>query len=317
MTALERSILARAKSVGGTTLRDWIRHDATSKSAALAFYTLFSLAPLLILAVSLAGHFVGAHVAESAVSAQLRLVLGPTFADAVQQLLRAAITSGDSRKASVIATVMLVLGSTSTFAELKNSLDAIWEVERNRGSGLWLLVKTRLLSFGLLLALAFLALVSLMVNVGLDAFEHVWARQWPLVMGVLKPVSWTVSFAVITCLFALIYKVLPQKKLRWRDVLIGSLSSALLFTLGRAVISMYLTHGRLTTVYGAAGSAVVLTAWVYYSALVFFLGAEFTHQYVQTFGGDSPRSARARALLTSIPVSASPGVPAAARRDPS
>jgi membrane protein len=169
--------------------------------------------------------------------------------------------------------------------------------------GLWLLLKTKLLSFGLILSLGFLLLVSLMVNVGLDAFEHFWAGRWPTMLGVLKPASAVFSFAVITCLFGLIYKVLPQKKLRWRDVLIGSVSSALLFTLGRLLISVYLSHGRLTTVYGAAGSAVVLISWIYYSALVFFLGAEFTHQYAQVFGSDSPRAkvASSRHVRTHFP----------------
>jgi membrane protein len=271
------------------TLRDWVRHDATSHSAALAFYTLFSLAPVLILVVSIAGYFVGTDVAEGAVFSQLQGVLGTSFSEGIRQLLQAAIASGDSSKANLVATIVLIVGSTSTFSELKSILDTIWEEEPKARSGLWQLVRTKLLSLGLILLLSALLLVALGVGLGLGAFEQFWSARWPAAVTLLKPLSWAVSFTVIACLFGMIYKALPPRHLRWRDVLVGAITSALLFTLGRMVIGVYLSHGRLMTIYGAASSAVVLISWVYYSALVFLLGAEFTHQYALAFsGGSSP-----------------------------
>ncbi len=287
------ALLGKVRTLAVSTVENWVKHGASTRSASLAFYTLFSLAPLLVLIVSIAGLVIGGDAAQSEVFVAVRAALGTTFSNGIEQLLRGAITSGESTKANLLATAVLLIGSTSAFVELKGSLDAIWEQEATSGSGVLRYLRTRIVSVVLVVALAPVLVALLAISTALQAFDRFWTLHWPTTELVLRPAADAVVFLVVCALFSVVYKVLPERHLRWSDVLVGASSSAVLFTLGKALIGAYLSRGRLAPAYGAASSAVVLTSWVYYSALVFFLGAEFTRQYTRLFGSEShgaPRS---------------------------
>jgi len=271
-----------ARAIGGLFLAAFkacLTHRASSKAAALAFYTLFSMAPILVLVLTVAGHLLGAQVAQGAISAQLKTLVGPAGAAALQNLAAGArMPSGGG--ATALALVLLAVGATSLFAELKDSLDEIWRRHAPVPTGLLALLRARLLSFGLVLTLSFLLLTSLMVNTCLALLAGFWAGS----LWIFSGLSTAFTFVVIACLFAVVYKMLPEVKLSWRDVAIGALITAALFSLGEYGIAAYLRSGAINTSFGAAGSLAVLLIWVYYSAQIFFLGAEFTREYALRFG---------------------------------
>jgi membrane protein len=270
------------------SLRSWIDHRADSKGAALAFYTLFSMMPILVLAIAVAGNFFGAEAAQGEIVAQVQGLVGPNGARAIQAFLAAARDPAASLVATIVASVLLLLGATSVFVELKGSLDELWGSDKPHRSVFSELLKTRLMSLGLVFILAFLLLVSLIVNAGLALLGN----YAYLVLGssalLLSTTSSLISFAVIACLFAVINKTLPEAPLSWRDVWIGAIFTAVLFSLGKYAIGLYLGHSGVTSSFGAAGSLIALLLWVYYSALIFFLGAEFTRQYALGFGSLQP-----------------------------
>jgi len=266
-----------------------IDHRATSKGAALAFYTLFSLTPILVFAIAVAGALFGTSTAQGEILAQLQALVGPNGAQAIRALLVAARNPASGRIATAIAGVVLLVGATSVFAELKGSLDELWGVDRARQSGVWTLLRTRLLSFGLVLVLALLLLVSLVVSAALAVFER-YTGGILADAALIRALFSVFSLAVIACLFAVIYKLLPEAPMSWRDVWIGAVVTAGLFGLGKYAIGLYLGNGGIASSFGAAGSLIALLLWVYYSAQIFFLGAEFTRQYALRFG--SLRGAR-------------------------
>lgn len=280
----EYSFFKRVKFVIVGAIQQWIAKRAASKGAALAFYTLFSMAPILVLVIAIAGAFFGMEAARGAIYSQLKGLVGPAGAEAIQLLVAGARNTDAGRIATMIASVILLIGATTAFAELKDSLDDIWEVPKSQGSGIIGVLRVRLLSFGIVLVLAFLLMVSLVVSAALAVLEHYWGGIWTEAQFILKPLTWGFSFAVIAILFAVIYKMLPAILLSWRDVWIGSLITAGLFILGKYVIGIYLGNSGVVNSYGAAGSVIALLLWVYYSAQIFFLGAEFTHQYALWFG---------------------------------
>jgi membrane protein len=262
----------------------WLDHRAASKGAAVAFYTMFSMAPILVLVTAIAGAFFGASAAQGQIVAQLSGLVGEVGAQAIQTTLISANTDQDGALATVVATVLLLVGATTVFSELKDSLDDIWQIPKPPSSGIFTLIRTRLLSFGLILVLGFLLLVSLVVNAVLAVLQSYWSGMWSNFLMVLTPLSALFSFLVIASMFAAIFKMLPQAPLSWRDVSIGSLGTAALFTLGKYLIGVYLGNSGVSSTYGAAGSLAALLIWIYYSAQIFFFGAEFTRQYALTFG---------------------------------
>jgi len=276
--------LFRLKIVLIESLRSWIDHRASSKGAALAFYTLFSMTPILVLAIAAAGYVFGAEAAQGEIVAQVQGLVGPNGAQAIQALLAAANDPASGLLAILIASVLLLLGTTSVFVELKGSLDELWGIERNSQSVFSVLLRTRLLSFGMVIVLAFLMLVSLMVSAVLAMFEHHLGGILGSAAAVLATLSSLVTFGVIACMFAVIYKTLPDAPLSWRDVWIGAAFTAGLFSLGKFVIGLYLGNSGVASSFGAAGSLIALLLWVYYSAQIFFLGAEFTRHYALWFG---------------------------------
>jgi membrane protein len=266
------------------SVRAWINHRAASKGAALAFYTLFSLTPILVLAIAVAGYFFGEEAAQGQIINQIQGLVGRNGANAIQALLAAARDPAAGLMATVIAGVLLLVGATSVFAELKGSLDEVWGIEQTEHSPITAVLRTRLLSFGLVLVLALLLLISLVVSAALSLLEHYMVGIWSDSVVVLKALSTLISFSVITCLFAVIYKMLPDAPLSWRDVWVGAAFTAGLFALGKYLIGIYLGNSAVASSFGAAGSVIALLLWVYYSAQIFFLGAEFTRQYALWFG---------------------------------
>ncbi len=270
--------------VATCSVMEWFAQRGGSKGAAVAFYTLFSMAPILVLAIGIAGAVFGTQAARGEIFTQLHSLVGPAGAQAIQMLLANAHSPDVGFAPTLVAIGALLIGATTIFAELKDSLDQIWHVPMARQNG-WLdVLRVRLLSFGLVLVLAFLLLVSLVISAGLAVLERYWDGFWQEAAFLLQPLSNLVSFLVIASLFAVIYKMLPQVKLSWRDVSIGALGTAALFSLGKYLIGAYLGNSGVASGYGAAGSLVVLLLWVYYSAQIFFLGASFTRQYALWFG---------------------------------
>ena len=276
--------LRRMKTVLTESLKAWIDQRAASKGAALAFYTLFSMTPILVLAIAVAGYFFGAEAAQGEIIIQRQGLVGPNGAQAIQALLAAAQDPASGLAATMIASVLLLVGTTSVFVELKGSLDELWGIKKSRQSGFSVLMRTRLLSFGLVLVLAFLLLSSLVVSASLAVLERYAGGIWSSSAVVLSTLPSLFSFGVIACLFAVIYKMLPDVQLSWRDVWTGAIFTAGLFSLGKYAIGLYLGNSGVASGFGAAGSVVALLVWVYYSAQMFFLGAEFTRQYALWFG---------------------------------
>ncbi|NVE01661.1 YihY/virulence factor BrkB family protein [Massilia sp. BJB1822] len=266
------------------TLSEWFAHRASSKGAALAFYTLFSLAPILVLVISIAGLFYGKQAAQGELFAQLRGLLGDQGAAAIQLVLAGAKNEAEGRWAAAIAAALLLFGATTVFAELKSSLDEIWQLPPLEEGSLWDALRTRLLSFGMVLVLGFLLTVSLVVSAALGLVEKFWNSHWQGAAIVLAWLNNAIGFAVIAAIFAVIYKMLPRIRLSWRDVLAGALGTALLFSIGKYAIGTYIGNSGVASSFGAAGSVIALLLWVYYSAQVFFLGAEFARQYALQLG---------------------------------
>lgn len=272
---------------------DWLKHRAASKGAALAFYTLFSLAPILVLVIAVAGLFYGDEAARGQLLGQLRGLMGAQSAEAIQMVLAGARNKDSGVTATVIATLLLIVGATSVFSELKDSLDEIWDVPKPAHSSWWDVIRTRLLSFGVIIVLGFLLLVSLAVSAVLAIFDTYVQGLWKEGALLLTALAWLVSFVVIAALFAVIFKILPGKSLSWRDVVVGAIGTAALFEVGKLVIGLYIGNSGVASSFGAAGSMIALLLWVYYSSQILFLGAEFTRQYALQLG--SLRDERATA----------------------
>ena len=263
---------------------EWLDHRASSKGAALAFYTLFSLAPILVLVIAIAGFFYGTDAAQGQLLDELRGLVGTQGAETIQAILAGARNKESGKLATIIATVLLLVGATSAFAELKDSLDEIWDVPPPKDATWWDTVRTRLLSFGLILTLGLLLMFTLVVSAALSVLEKYLGGMWHSATIILGWVAWAVSFLVIAVMFGAIYKLLPRVKLSWHDVTIGALGTAIMFTLGKFAIGLYIGNSGTASSFGAAGSLIALLLWVYYSAQIFFLGAEFARQYALQMG---------------------------------
>jgi membrane protein len=263
----------------------WSEDYASSMGAALAYYTLFSLAPLLLLVISIAGVVFGADAARGQVVAQLGGLIGEEGATAVQGLLKSASAPAQSTFASIISIIMLIIGATSIFAELQSDLDRIWRTpEAARPSGIGSLLRARLLSFGLIVSIGFLLLVSLVVSAGLAALGTWWGAWFGGWLITLQIVNQIVSLLFVIALFALMYRILPSVRVGWQDVWHGAVVTGMLFTVGKFAIGMYLGKAGVQSGFGAAGSIVVLLVWVFYSSQIFLLGAEFTWLYAHNHG---------------------------------
>lgn len=271
------------------TAQSWLDDRAPSMGAALAYYTLFSLAPLLLIVISVAGLIFGEEAARGEITLQLRSLMGDAGAGAVQELLASVRQPAEGSFATAVGLLLLLVGATSVFAELQDSLDRIWRVPTRAPSHGWLaLLRSRLLSFGMILAIGFLLTVSLVVSAALAlvgrSVEPLFGG-WYVVGAAANAIG---GFVLIAAMFALIYKVLPRAHVQWSDVWTGAMFTAILFTLGRFVIGLYISRFGVSSGFGAAGSLVIVLLWVYYSAQVFLFGAEFTWVYANACGSRKP-----------------------------
>jgi membrane protein len=262
------------KILKGTTV-NWLEDQASSISAALAFYCAFSLAPLLIITVSIAGWIVGDELAYSYLGSQVTLLFGSQSAEVILQAMENA-QSKDGIWATTVSIIMLLIGASTVFAALESALQQIWGGRDNIPRGFHAFVRARLISFGFILAIGFLLLVSLTVTTALAALRGYVLRHFEGLVGILASLDFLLSVGLGTGLVALIYRYLPKRRLAWRHVLIGALVTALLFHAGRWAIGLYLGRATQPTAYGAAASFAALLLWLYYSAQIFLFGAEFT-----------------------------------------
>jgi membrane protein len=263
----------------------WIDDYAPSMGAALSYYTLFSIAPLLLITVGVAGLVFGEDAARGEIFGQLRDLMGDEGALAIERLL----ASADKPEGGVIATAvgiaMLLLGAMTVFGELQNALDRIWRAPaRKTDSGWWNLVHSRLLSFGMILGIAFLLMVSLVLSALVSALGKFWGPAFSEWETLAHLIDVAVSFGMVTVLFAMIYKFIPRVQIAWRDVWVGAAVTAVLFAAGKVLIGLYLGKSTVASAFGAAGSLAVMMVWVYYSAQIFLLGAEFTWIYAHAYG---------------------------------
>ena len=273
----------------------FINDGAMSRGAAIAYYTVFSIAPLLVIATAIAGIAFGQDAVEGAIADQLRSLLGDRGAGTVQAMIRGASNIASGTLAGIIGLVTLLLTASGVFGELQTALNEIWKAPTPTGGAVVSrLVRARIASLGLVAATGFLLLVSLLVSAALAALST-WAREMMPGMTVLLGVaSFLLSYLLVTLLFAAIYKILPDRDLTWRNVAVGAAVTSLLFTIGKALIGWYVGSSTIATSYGAAGALLVVLLWVYYSAQIFLLGAEFTKAWAGLQGSPEALAAGAR-----------------------
>lgn len=276
-----RYVFALARKAVSAYANDY----APSMGAAIAYYTVFSLAPLLVIVIAVAGAVFGREAVQGMIVAQLAGLIGSEGAVFVQALVRNASDPEQGLIAGLVSVVALVIGATTVFAELQRALDRIWHVpESAKPSGIWGLLRARLLSFGLILGLAFVLMVSLVVSTAVAALGEWTGGMMPGWEAVLQAINTLVSLSITTLLFAMIFKLMPSTPIAWRDVGIGALVTAVLFEVGKLLIGLYLGKSGVTESFAAAGSLVVLLAWVYYASQIFLLGAAFTKVYADEHG---------------------------------
>lgn len=290
----------------------WIDDFAPSMGAAISYYTVFSLAPLLIIVIAVAGAVFGREAVQGEIVGQLQDLIGREGAIAVQGLIKSASEPAKGLVAGGISIVVLLVGATTVFAELQSALDRIWHVpEKEKPSGIWAVLRARVLSFGLIMGLAFLLMVSLSISAGISAFGSFASGLMPGWEVLLQGINMLLAIGITTVLFAMIFKFMPSVEIEWRDVWVGALVTAVLFEFGKFAIGLYLGKSGVNESFAAAGSLVVLLAWVYYAAQIFLLGAEFTKVYSEDNGSHSGVKAaaatRSNAAMAAAGTDALPG----------
>ena len=261
----------------------WSNDYAPSMGAALSYYTLFSIAPLLIIVIAVAGWFFGDEAVRGELTDQLQGLMGEEGAKAVEGMVASASEPKEGIIATVIGVVLLIIGATTVFGELQNDLDRIWRAPAQaKTGGVWGLLRSRLLSIGMIISIAFLLMVSLVFDAVLQSLGKLWGTG-PL-QAIAQVVNFLVAFGLTTTVFALIYKLMPRAKIEWHDVWVGAAVTAVLFTVGKFLISLYIGRSAVASSFGAAGSLAVMMVWVYYSTQIFLLGAEFTWVYSHKHG---------------------------------
>lgn len=275
---------------------EWDKDKCPRLGAAISYYTLFSLAPTLVIAIAIAGFFFGPDAARGQIVNQLQDLVGVDGAKAIQAMLENAWKESDGLFATIVAVIVLLVGATGAFIELQDSLNSVWEVTPKPGRGIKGMLMNRLISFGVVIGVGFLLLVSLVVSAALAALSTYMSSWLPGIDWLWQIVNIIISFAVVTGLFAMIYKLLPDVELGWRDVGIAAAVTSILFAIGKFLIGLYLGNSTIGSSYGAAGSVVVLLVWIYYSAQIMLFGAELTEAYVKHKGRYIRPSSHAMAL---------------------
>ncbi len=274
--------LTQLKKLFREAFSDFNRHETPTLGAALAYYTVLSLAPLLIIAVSIAGMVYGKKAATGELVYQFRDLAGPSGAQVIQGVLASAASPAQGTIASLIGFATLIFGASGVFKALRDSLNRVWEVRTPAGTGIWSIIRSEFSTFWMVLGIGFLLLVSLVVSALLSGLSKIVARYVPVTL--LQSSNMVISLVVITFLFALIFRFVPSTRIAWNDVWIGAVVTGLLFTIGKFLIGLYLGKASVGSAYGAAGSLVALLVWVYYSAQIMLFGAEFTHVYAKARG---------------------------------
>lgn len=283
-----RSTLAPLGQVLTLTFDGFLANRGPRMGAALAYYTLFSLAPLLLIVVSVAGLVWGGDAVRGELVQQLAALLGDTAATTIEGLLKSVAWPAGGWLSTALGLALMLVGATTVFAELQDALDTIWHVPARPVQGWWAWLRARLLSFGLILGLSFLLLVSLLLGALLSVAEMWWKPWFGAWLSVAAVANTVISQGLVVAVFALIFKWMPRARVAWRDVLLGALVTAGLFELGRRVISAYLQGSGVTSGFGAAASVVALLVWVYFSAQILLIGAEFTWAYARVLGSRKP-----------------------------
>jgi membrane protein len=269
--------------------RGWKADNCLSMGAALAFYSLLSMAPLMVLVITVAGLVIGRDEAQALLFTQLSGLLGETGAEGVRSVLEAASSDKEGLIQTVISAVVLLIGATTVFAELQDDLNRIWQAKAAEASGIWGQVRKRLLSFGLIVVIGFLLLVSLAVSAAVAYLGSVWLAG--AAEGLVHGLELAGSLLLMTALFALTFKILPSRSIPWSDVLVGAFVTAVLFSIGKFLIGLYIGKSAVASDFGAAGTLVVVIMWVYYSSQIFFFGAELTRAYSLGLGSSRQEAA--------------------------
>ena len=273
---------------------NWVDDGAMRLSSSLAYYAIFSLAPLLVILISMAGLIFGEEAARGELSHQIAVIAGAGAGEAIQAAVQSSATQKSAGvMATVISTALLLFGASTVFAELKDALNSIWGVVVKPGRPFFTLVHDRFFSFSIVLAIGFLLLVSLVISILLAALGNYMSGRFELPSAVWQIWDFAISLVVVSGLFAMIFKLLPNVRLRWRDVWLGAAATSLLFTIGKLVIGYYLATSTIASSFGAAGSVVIVLAWIYYSACILFFGAEITKIYARRFGSGVLPNSRA------------------------
>lgn len=268
----------------------WMEDNAPQQGAALAFYSLLSLAPLLMIAIAIAALFFGEDAARGELKDQLKDMVGVDGAKAAESLLENAKKPQSGILATVICVATLLFGASGVFGQLQQAMNTIWDAPPRKSSGVWSILRGRILSFAMVLVIGFLLLASLVLSAAIAGAGEYLGGIVPGLEAWLQTANTVASFFIVTLLFAAIYKVLPDTKIAWRDVWIGAILTSLLFTIGKLGIGLYLGKSGMASAYGTAGSLVVLIVWVYYSAQILFFGAELAHVYSKRHGSRAPKA---------------------------
>ena len=270
-----------------TVFKEFSSDNILKYSASLAYYTVFSIAPLLVIISTLAGIFYGKEAVQGQVYEQLQGLVGGVAAGQVQEIIKNIHLVGNTFFASIVSIVILLIGATTIFGEVQDSLNKIWGLRIKTKKTWWKLIVTRLLSFSIILCIGFIMIVSLILNALVSAFGKFLGRYiHNFSVYFIETVEALLSFVIAAFLFSLMFKVLPDAKIKWKDVLFGGFITAIFFTLGKLGIGFYLGKSNLTTLYGAAASIIIIMVWVYYSSIILYLGAEFTKVHAKIFGGN-------------------------------
>jgi membrane protein len=281
---LGKRALSNAWHLIRDTAKGWSDDNAARLAAGLAFYTVLSIAPLLVLAVAVASWVFGEEAARGQIAAELSSILGEQAGEGIETVLTHAKKPDDSALGSILGGVVLLFGASGVFGELQAAMNAIWRVKPKPGRGVWGAIKDRFFSFSMVIGVAFLLLVSLLASAALSAMGAYLSHALPGGEGLWQVLNTAISLVVISGLFALLFKLLPDVKIEWRHVRLGAFVTAVLFTVGKYALGLYLGRASVASPYGAAGSIVVLVIWVYYAAQIVFFGAEFTRQYALRHG---------------------------------
>lgn len=288
-------------SIFKTAFKEWWKKDPFRQSAIIAYYAIFGIPGLLVLIIAVAGYFFGNETVSQNLMAQIAETIGSETASQIQEVLAKSTAEKSTIWGSLVGLSVLLLGATGVFVELQKTLNLIWNVKVKPQNGIWLIIKSRLFSFGLILAIAFLLTISLVISTALVAVNnYISFESSQLIMTLYGILNFIISLVVISTLFALIFKILPDAEIEWKHVRLGSLVTGILFTIGKMGLAYYFGKAEPASIYGAAGSIILILLWVSYSSMILFFGAEFTAAYAKMYSGIIAPTAIAKVEIPTV-----------------